>query len=314
MPTQPWTDPELPVINVDWESAVEFLNWRSAREGRTHAYTLVSGSWALNHESNGYRLPTEAEWEYAARGAIPDFVYPWGDTISPSDANYGIFHVGQTSVGGSYAPNVFGLFDMAGNAWEWVHDWHAASLPDNAENPEGPSTGTKRVIRGGSWVSFEASLKNATRNSTLPTSTFSDLGFRMVCTVGIDSDADGMPDEWEYDHFRHTTIAEPSGDPDKDGVNNLDEYRAGTDPWDANSYLRITMIRADENVPGIVVEWPSSADRLYILEAIEGMDQDFVPLASDILATPPINGMIDVQSHIPQCFYRVRLKDSAPVH
>ena len=180
MPTQPWPGSALPVVNVSWSNAIQYLNWRSDQEGLDRAYAWAGSAWVIDLAADGYRLPTEAEWEYAARGGLPDSLYPWGNTISQANANYGITPIVQTTVGGSYLPNAYGLFDVAGNTWEWTHDWFAPSLPDGVTDPTGPIGGTDRVMRGGSWASSETALQCASRSSGEPASTFSDLGFRWV--------------------------------------------------------------------------------------------------------------------------------------
>ena len=121
--------PDHPVVGVTWTDAGAYAEWC------------------------GKRLPTEAEWEHAARGGLPGSKYPYGDTIEPSRANY---HPSEGTVPvGSYRPNGYGLYDMAGNVVEWVADYYDEDYYKTSphKNPEGPEQGTFRVIRGGGWHS-----------------------------------------------------------------------------------------------------------------------------------------------------------------
>ncbi|MCX7089716.1 MAG: formylglycine-generating enzyme family protein [Methylococcales bacterium] len=156
-----------PVEQVSWEDVQAFLTRLNATEG-----------------SALYRLPTEAEWEYAARAGSSAH-YSFGDSPSAlsSYAWYGNEgYGGRTSPVAQKQPNAWGLYDMQGNVWEWVSDWYGDTYYSNSpeKDPKGPEAGKFRVYRGGSWIASAGKLRLAVRYSGAPNSRSRDLGFRLV--------------------------------------------------------------------------------------------------------------------------------------
>jgi formylglycine-generating enzyme required for sulfatase activity len=169
---------DLPVENVSWYDAAEYCNKRSQAEGLTPAYRINGKNVRWNRAANGYRLPTEAEWEYACRAGTTT-AYNTGDTITAGQANYD-WNIGRTTAVGSYAPNPWGLYDMHGNVWEWCWDWYESYGSAAQTDPAGPDTGADRVGRGGSWNFIGQNLRSAYRSIIAPSDRFIDLGFRLA--------------------------------------------------------------------------------------------------------------------------------------
>ena len=174
------------MIHVSWYGAVAYCDWRSMQYGCPRAYD--HSTWLCNggdpYRAAGFRLPTDAEWEYAAQ-YNDERIYPWGNRLpNYSRANYSD-NVGWTSVVGSYpaAPADLDLYDMAGNVWEWCNDWEACDLGTvAATDPTGPDTSMYRILRGGSWHLFASELRCAYRFHYNPSSTSHYIGFRCART------------------------------------------------------------------------------------------------------------------------------------
>jgi len=159
-----FNDPEQPVVTVSWFDATAYCEWLSRVTGLR------------------YRLPTEAEWERAARGGIEGQPYPWGDAPPESLPDYALrWKTGPEPVG-RYAPNAYGLFNMGDNVHEWCADWYDPHYygrsPDR--NPQGPTAGTRRASRGGSWRHHIKVTRSAARSSIPPEFKYADYGFRLA--------------------------------------------------------------------------------------------------------------------------------------
>lgn len=175
----------LPVADVTWYDAVEFCNRLSAREGYRPCYRQRFKRWVCDWRADGYRLPTEAEWEYACRAGTTTR-YAFGDDPGQLD-DYAWFtenSANRTHEVAQKRPNGWGLYDMHGNVWEWCWDWYAPYDAQPAINPHGPkkppSSGQRRVVRDGSFATSPVNLRSADRVYDLPERRSRFFGFRCV--------------------------------------------------------------------------------------------------------------------------------------
>jgi formylglycine-generating enzyme required for sulfatase activity len=194
---------DQPVVNVSWDDAVQYLNWLSLKDGLQPVYEDGPRGWApVRPLRNGYRLPTDAEWEWAARFAgqtEKGLLFPWGEGQRPPDrsGNYADVSAAQllpnvmvtyddgfpvSAPVGSYAANSFGIFDLGGNVAEWVQDFYTLDVLESTErvdDPLGPESGQLHVVRGASWRHATVTdLRMAARGSGADGR--EDLGFRIA--------------------------------------------------------------------------------------------------------------------------------------
>jgi formylglycine-generating enzyme required for sulfatase activity len=159
-----FTNAALPVTSINWFQATEYCAWLSAQ-------------WGIR-----LRLPTEAEWEFAARGGLEQSRYPWGNAPPETRAGYAARWLRGPEPVGTAEPNAYGLFDLCENVHEWCSDWYAQDYYSESasENPLGPATGLRRASRGGAWRHHIKIARCAARSSLPPDFRYADYGFRVA--------------------------------------------------------------------------------------------------------------------------------------
>lgn len=172
-----FTGDDLPVEQVSWYDAVNFCNRLSVKSG-LKPYYMINGKNVTITGGNGFRLPTEAEWEYACRGGTTT-VYYWGNELN-GDYCWHLYNPGgKTHSVGQKKPNAYGLYDMTGNVWQLCWDWYSKD-PGPANDPHGPENGDYRLRRGGSWLNISNNLHSASGDYYMPYGRDSDMGFRLA--------------------------------------------------------------------------------------------------------------------------------------
>jgi len=203
-----WGRGKRPVIHVNWYDAIEYCNWLSNQRGLTPVYTIDKLNqdpennnsrddlkWLvkIKKAANGYRLPTEAEWEYAARQHGQEIRFGNGKQIaSPKEINFNASipykkeysvaggYIGETTPVGRFAPNALKLYDMSGNVWEWCWDWYKDYPMESPTNKSTEPDESKRVLRGGSWYNSSRGIRNAFRGAESPAYRNNLNGFRLA--------------------------------------------------------------------------------------------------------------------------------------
>lgn len=178
-----WGRGKRPLINVSWFAAINYCNWRSKKEGLESVYMLEEGYAGINFQANGYRLPTEAEWEYAAsEGQLGKKQLYSGSKVLAEVGWYESNSDKKTQEVGQLTPNKLGIYDMSGNVREWCHDWYKVDYYKESDliNPKGSDLYNSRTMRGGSWMDSESDCRMTNRDYMDPKVGSIVAGFRLV--------------------------------------------------------------------------------------------------------------------------------------
>lgn len=223
-----------PVVEMSWYGSVGFCNFFSESEGLNPCYDFTD--WSCDPNKDGYRLPSEAEWEYAARGGNASLGYTYSGSNIPGEVGwYEINSGGITNQIGTLSANEINIFDMSGNVWEWVNDWYSSSYyaTSPSEDPTGPLSGTYRVVRGGSCIYDQTYMTGFYRYfEFLNQSQFVNLGFRPARTLF---------NNWTPDYDAPTDVTGLDTTPD-DGEITLNWTNPGSD------FSGVLIVRSESSI------------------------------------------------------------------
>ncbi len=193
------TNPSCPIVGVSWFNVIAYCNWLSQQQGLEGVYIIKGNTIRINKKANGFRLPNEAEWEYAARGGAKSKGYLYSGSNDIEEVAWYWENSGKKRLGGEWKeeklyknncqlhsigqkkPNELGIYDMSGNVWEWCQDWYKEDYYKESptDNPQGPAIGKMRVLRGGSWFSFDSYCRVSYRYRSYPDIRSGSNGFRI---------------------------------------------------------------------------------------------------------------------------------------
>lgn len=192
---------DRPMVNLNWYESLEYANWLSSRQGLRPAYQIekerpnpnnqnptdkINWSVFVDLTANGYRLPTEAEWEYAARGGKQGHGYRYAGSDQVDEVAWYSMNTKGIQAVAQKRPNELGIYDMSGLVWEWCWDWEGPYRPGKWKNPQGPDQGTYRIMRGGSFRDVDDQSLVTNRGSGNPHFGDDSYGMRLVRTNGTD--------------------------------------------------------------------------------------------------------------------------------
>ena len=336
-----------PMARVSWYGAAAYCNWRSKMEGRLLCYDT---NWVCDFSANGYRLPTEAEWEYTARGGLARKRYPWADDIDlylpkfnyyfsfdpyPDPYETGIhpwttpvgFYNGQLHYKSDFGwpgtqntyrtgdgINGYGLYDVAGNVWEWCNDWYSdtyyayCNQGDPCDNPTGPTNGTSRVMRGGSAVQITYECQVHIRQSVMPDARNHYWGFRVALPrknfmITFDDGPGPISTPYILDQLKN--IKKADGTPVKAGFFLVGEDKSRAtcyDIWKCEFWRCIPWWPADRCPDPGVISNPDIVKRIANDGHFIGVHTHHHPMLKDLASE-------DVYSEILDCYEAILATD-----